>query len=61
MIAASMLTGKCLGISYTYPLKVICFGFMAATMVMIQQALKIIKTNRWVVAAAIVYTGFSPA
>ena len=60
MIAASMLTGKWLGISYTYTLKMICFGFLAATMIIIQQALKVLKTNRWVQAAAILYTGFSP-
>jgi len=60
MIAASMCIGKWAGISYTYPLKIFSFGFLAAAMILIQQALKILKANRWVQAAGILYTGFSP-
>jgi len=60
VIAASMYAGKWLGISYTYPLKIFSFGFLAATMFLIQQILRIINTNRWIQAATILYTGFSP-
>jgi len=60
IVAASMVTGKWLGISYTYTLKIFSFGFLIATMMVVQQALKMIKTSRWIVAATILYIGFSP-
>jgi len=60
VIATSMFAGKWLGISYAYPLKIFSFGFLAATMFLIQQVLKILNTNRWIQATTILYTGFSP-
>ena len=60
LITISMGIGKWLGVSYTYPLKIICFGILAATMRIIQQALKITGANRWIQAAAVMYTGLSP-
>jgi hypothetical protein len=60
VVASSMLAGKWMGIPYTYILKIFSFGFLAATMVIIQQALKVLQARRWIVAATILYTGFSP-
>jgi hypothetical protein len=61
LVAISMHVGHWLGISYTYPLKVLCFGLLGATMIMVQHALKLINANRWIQAAAIVYIGLSPS
>ncbi len=60
LIAASMSAGKWLGISYAYPLKIFSFSFLAATMALIQQVLKLLNANRWVQAATVLYTGLSP-
>jgi hypothetical protein len=60
VIAISMHVGHWLGISYTYPLKILSFGFLAATMVLIQRVLKLFNARPWIQAATILYTGFSP-
>lgn len=60
LIAASMMAGKWLGVSYAYPLKIFSFGFLAATMIILQKILRLLNANRWVVATTIFYTGLSP-
>ena len=60
IIALSMHLGSCLNVSYEYILRTVSFLFLAATMFFIHQSLKKMNVNRWLQAAAILYTGFSP-
>jgi len=60
LIAGAMWAGQWLGISYTYFLKIFSFGFLLIAMICIQRVLGILKVNRWIQAATVLYTGFSP-